>query len=224
MTITSWGEAGSAIIGPIANIFSNFVNSLPSVIVALVIVAIGYIVAAIIGHALRLILEKIGLDKYVEKAHLTKAVGHTHLGGVLAEILKWYIFIVFLGAAVSQLPFGVLTSLLSQLTLWLPNIIAAVLVVLVGFLVAHYVKFKIEQHSKMKGALVAGRVLKTVIIIIALILALQLVGVETSLLSNLVLIIIGAIAIGIALALGIGLGLGLKKEGETWINDVKKNL
>ncbi len=50
--------------------------------------------------------------------------------------------------------------------------------------------------------------------IIVVILAINQIGVDVSLLENILLIIIGALAIGVAVALGIGLGFGLKKESE----------
>ena len=72
--------------------------------------------------------------------------------------------------------------------------------------------------------MLAGRLVKSAIIVLTAIIALSQMGINVSILSNLVLIIIGALAVGLALALGIGLGLGLKKEGETLINEIKKNI
>ena len=111
-----------------------------------------------------------------------------------------------------------------RLSEWVPNVIASVLVLLFGILFAHFVKMKVEEHIKMKGSVLIGRLVKTAIIVLVAIIALSQLGIEIGLLSNMVLIIIGALAVGISLALGIGLGLGLKKEGESIINEIKKSI
>ena len=67
-------------------------------------------------------------------------------------------------------------------------------------------------------------VLKWVIIILVALIALRQVGVETGILENTFLLVVGALAGGLALALGISLGLGLKKDAEGLIKDVKKAL
>ena len=153
-----------------------------------------------------MILEKLRLDAAVRNAELSKAVGHTHWSSVLGEITKWYIFIIFLQVAIDLLRLGTLTILLDRFVSWMPNIIAAILIVLFGFAVAHYVELKV--HSKNSGAIASY--------------SLKQIGIKVSLLENLVLLVVGAIAVGIAIALGIGLGSAMKGNSQKWIDDLKK--
>jgi len=217
-------ETTVSILNPLQAIWLKIVDVLPYLVAAIVVLIIGCFIAAILGHALRVILEKTKLDQWVKKAKLTKAVGHTHLPSLLGELFKWYIIIIFLQAAVALLNLGTLSDLLNRFVLWLPNLLIAVIIFLAGLAAAHYVQIKIKEYSKMKGVRFGGAVIKWIIIVMIVLVALRQIGIDVSILENILLVVIGALAVGVALALGIGLGLGLKKESEGFIKNIKKNL
>jgi len=217
-------ETAVSVINPLQALWLKIIEVLPYLVAAIVVMIIGCFVAAILGHALRIILEKTKLDQWIRKAKLTKAVGHTHLPSLLGELFKWYIIIIFLQAAVALLNLGTLSDLLNRFVLWLPNLLIAVIIFLAGLAAAHYVEIKIKEYSKMKGVRFGGVVLKWVIIIMIALVALRQIGIDVSVIENVLLVVIGALAVGVALALGIGLGLGLRKESENFIKNIKKNL
>src|SRR3989338_3394994 len=130
---------------------------------------IGVFVAVILGHALRVVLEKLRVDDYVRKARLTKAIGHTHVPAVVGEVFKWYIIILFLQQAVELINLGTLSLLLHRFVSWLPQVIIAILVLLFGLAVANYIQMKIAEHSNQRGARASGVILKTVIVVMVLI-------------------------------------------------------
>ena len=146
------------------------------------------------------------------------------VAALLGELLKWYIIIIFLQAAASLVNLGTLSTLLNSLVMWLPQLLIAVIVMLIGLAAAHYAYLRIGAHTKMKGMRLSAAVLKWVIIIIAGLIALKQIGVEIGILENTFQLVVGALAVGVALALGIGLGLGLKKEAEGFLKEMKKNL
>lgn len=216
-------ETSQAIINPLSEIWLAIVSQLPAIVAALIVLIIGCFVAVILGHALRVVLEKLKVDDYVRKARLTKTIGHTHVPAIAGEIFKWYIIILFLQQSVALVNLGTLSNILDRFVVWLPQVIVAIVVLLFGVAVANYVQMKIEEHSKQRGAKASGVILKSVIVVMVIILALKQIGVEVGLLENTFMLIIGALAVGIALALGIGLGLGLRKESENIVKDIRKN-
>lgn len=217
-------ETAVGILTPLQQLWLEAFRVVPNLIGAIIVLVIGVFVAAIFGHALRVILDKTQLDSVLRKAKLTKAVGHTDVAALLGELLKWFIIIVFLQQAVSLLNLGTLSALLNSFVMWLPQLLIAVIIMLVGLAGAHFVELKIVEHTKLKGMRFSGRVIKWVIIVVIALVALREIGVDVGVLENTFLVIIGAIAVGLSLALGIGLGLGLKKEAEYIIKDVKRNL
>ncbi len=215
-------ETSQAITNPLGAIWAAIVSQLPSLVAAIIVLIIGVFVAVILGHALRVILEKLKVDDYVKKAHLVRIIGHTHVPAVVGELFKWYIIILFLQQAVTLVNLGTISMLLDGFVGWLPKVVVAIIVLMFGFAVAHYVELKTVQFSQQRGVRLGGAILKWVIVIMVLILSLKQIGVEVGLLENTFLLIIGSLAIGLALALGIGLGLGLRKESEGFVKGLKK--
>ncbi|MBU2639796.1 MAG: hypothetical protein KKG75_03795, partial [Nanoarchaeota archaeon] len=221
--MTSVMETVIAIRSPFESLWVNFLKFFPDLVAVLLLLFIGYIFGAVLGHVLKIVLNKAGVDRQIERAELSKAIGKTHLSSILGEILKWYIFIVFLRAAVDKINLGALSDVLNGFVTWLPNLILAVVIVIFGMIFAHYVEIKINQSSKVKGVSAITKVLKWIIVFMVVIIALKQIGIDVSILENAFLLILGAIAIGIALALGIGLGFGLRKDAEKWIKDIMNN-
>ncbi len=217
------GETTTSIINPLSAVWYSLVGQLPGIVAAIIVLIVGGFVAVILGHALRVVLEKLKVDDYVRKARLTKTIGHTHVPAVAGEIFRWYVIILFLQQAVSLVNLGTLSVLLGQFVAWLPHVITAVIVLLFGIAVANYVYYKTWEHSKQKGVKASAGILKAVIIFMVLLISLKQIGVDVGILEHTFLLIIGALAIGVALALGIGLGLGLRKESENIIKGIRKN-
>ena len=215
-------ETSVAIISPLQAIWVRTVESLPDLVAAVIVLIIGCFVAVILGHALKVILEKVKLDDYVKKARLTKAIGHTHLSSVFGELFKWYIVILFLQQAVALINLGTLFVLLDTFVRWLPSVIIAAVVLLFGLAVAHYIEIAIIEHTKMKGIKVGASAIKWTVTVIVFIIALKQIGVQVTLLENAVLLILGSLVAGFALAFGISLGLGMKSEGKEMIRNIKK--
>jgi small-conductance mechanosensitive channel len=215
---------GSLILSPLATLWNSFIKILPGLIAALILIIIGYFIALGLGCLLRNILEKAGLDRHMEKTRYTKTVGHIRISSILGEVLKWYVFLIFLQSAVSLLNLGTLSGVLNEFVKWIPNAIVAGLVVIFGIATAHFVSMRIEEHTEMNGVRIFSRVVKFAIVFMVAIIALNQIGVNASILENTFLILVGALAVGIAIALGIGLGKGLQGESKGIITEIKELL
>jgi len=217
-------ETTIAILNPLQQLWLEAVRVVPNLVGAILVLIIGVFVASILGHALRVLLEKTKLDDALRKAKLTKAIGHTNVPALLGELLKWFVIIIFLEQAVSLVNLGSLTALLNAFVLWLPQLLVAVVVFLLGLAGSHFVEYKVLEHTNLRGMRVSAKVLKWIIVIVVALVSLRQIGVDVTVLENTFLVVVAALGAGVALALGIGLGLGLKKEAENVIKEVKKNL
>jgi hypothetical protein len=139
----------------------------------------------------------------------------------VGTIVKWYVFIAFLSAAVDLVQLGVLSGFLQTVVSWLPNLIVAVILVLLALVVADYVDKKV-QETKIKGAELVGKTLYIAILVLVGVIALNQIGIDVSLLQNLILLVVGSVAVGVALALGISLGLGMKDDAKKFVKDLKR--
>jgi len=217
-------ETVIAIRNPFDFLWMSFVKFFPKLIGLIVLLVIGYLTGLVLGYVLKTVLQKLGLDRWLDRTELNKAIGKTHVSSILGEILKWYVFIIFLQAAVDLIDLGPLSDVLGRFVVWLPHLIIAVVIVLVGLVFAHFVELRVLTHSKVKGIRASVKLIKWVIIFMVIVIALKQIGLQVGLLENAFLLIIGSLAVGVALAFGISLGFGLKKDGEKFIRDIFKNL
>jgi hypothetical protein len=215
-------DTGMSLTDPIVSLWQGLVNLLPGLIVAILIVIIGYVVAYVLGHGVRLLLIKLGLEKQIDRAKLTKAIGNIRISHVFGELTKWYIFLIFLSTAVDVVELGTLSLILRQFVLWVPNIIAGALILIFGLFVAHYVAMKIKQHAEMAGAKTLANVAYVVITVVVILIALEQIGINVSVLTNTFLIIVASIGLGFALAIGLSFGLGTKQDAGKALNKIKR--
>ncbi|MAG47215.1 hypothetical protein CL617_01300 [archaeon] len=221
MALDSVAATGTLIVSPLVSLYNSFIQVFPGIIAAVIVLIIGYFVSMGVGKVVYHILEKAGLSRYMEQARLSRIVGGMRLSKILEEVTKWYIFIIFLQAAVDLLNLGTLSVLLNRFVLWLPNVIAAALIIIFGIALSHIIAIKIEEHTDMKGTRLLTRILKIIVIILVVLISLEQIGIKTAVIENTFLLLVGAVALGIAIALGIGLGGGLKKESQGIIQHLK---
>lgn len=212
----------ATILSSLLRLWYNFLGVVPGILAALIVLIVGYLISALVGHIIRFVLEKIGLNTLLQKAKLTKTIGHTDVPKITGIIIKWYVFIVFLQLSTELLNLGALSIALNKFVMWLPNLIASIIIVFVGLVIAHYIEIKMKEHSQLIGIEIIGKFLKGVVLFLAIVMALEQIGFEVSLLKNTFLIIVGGFALGFAIALGISLGFGLKKEGTSIVKEIKK--
>lgn len=128
----------SSIASPISRFVSVFVEYLPNVIAALVLVYVGVLVAQILGQVVSVLLKKTKLDNLVKKNDEQKAV---LLSDILTKILVGFVTLIAIVAALSVLNIPVISepaiSIIYSIFAAIPNIILAVVVAAVGVLVAN---------------------------------------------------------------------------------------
>ena len=212
------------LVTPLSDLWESVRIILPGLFAGLIISILGYFIALIFGYAVRMLLHKTKLDDYLERLKLPRSIGKIRASILLGTLTKWYIFILFLQAAVDVMNLGTLSLMLSQLVLWLPQLILAVLTIFLGIFMAHYLTHQIELHSEMKGVKLACTFFRILIVFIAVIIALEQVGLDLSILENAFLILLASLGLGFALAIGLSFGLGAQDEAKDFTSKFRKSL
>ncbi|MBS3107306.1 hypothetical protein J4468_00120 [Candidatus Woesearchaeota archaeon] len=206
------------VISPIESLWTGFMNLLPGLVAALVVLIIGYLIARLIGKIVQLILYKSKVNDKLAEAGLGRAIGSTDVASVIGMLVRWYILIIFLHASLDFVRLGALSTLLGRIISWLPNLLIAVIVMLSGVLLGHYVAHALKPNSKKKDPLLVAEVLKWVIIFLTVMVALQQVGINVSILVGTFFIVLS----GIMLAIAIALGTGGKELGRKFVKKIEK--
>lgn len=217
-------QLGASVIEPLFSIWNSIVNLVPGLVGAIVVIVFGYLVGVLFGRIVQEVLDRAKADKWVvEKTSLTSIIGYFRLSKFVALITKWYVFILFLPPAASIIQLAPLATFLLDLAIWVPKVIAAVIIALVGLMAAKYVEKHIAA-TKAKAADLIGSGAKIVIVIFTVLTALDQLGIRIAVAQTSFMVILSGVMLGLALMLGIGFGLAFKEEAHGIIKDVKRKL
>ena len=212
------------VTSPFLRLAYGFIDAVPGVVAAILILIIGYIVAWVLGRVVGGLLSRAKFDQWVlHRTNLSRIVGDFRLSHFLEIITKWYVFILFLPAAANVINLGSVQNFLLDIALWIPQVILGVIIGLIGIMSADYVGMKIEE-TRAKAADVLASAARIVIYIFTAIIVLDQIGVKIELAANSVLIILSGIMLGLALMFGIGFGLAMQSEAKSIIVKLKKKL
>jgi hypothetical protein len=223
MIVQTWTDV---IAGSLQNLWLGFASFVPNLVAALIVLVVGILVAAALGalvekifDALRLdsFLAKLGLKPYFERAGL-KLRGSYFLG----RLVYWFIAIAFLLAVSDALGLYALSGFLASVLAYLPNVIAAVLIMLAAVVLASFLR-KVVVASVMGAKLRAARFLGSltwwVVVVFGLLAALTQLNVATAIIQS---IVTGFIAM-LALAGGLAFGLGGKDYANYLVGKLREH-
>ncbi len=204
-------QQGDVIVASLQNLWDIFISFLPSLVVAIIVFLIGWAIAAALGRVVEQIIraikidalfEKLGLRRPIERAGMRLDVGH-----FIGQLVKWFLILVFLMAATDILGLTQVTSFLQVVIEYLPNVIVAALILLVGAMFAEFMQRLIRASVDAAGMMSAGflgSVAKWAILIFALFAALDQLGVARSFIITLLQGFVAMLAIAGGLAFGLG--------------------
>jgi len=186
----------------LGSLTAGAVSFVPNLVSAIVLLIIGLVVGKIVGRVVKEVLDKVKIDYYVSETH--KPV--VSLSHVFSVIGRWWIYLAFITAALSRDVLGItaLSVWIAEINAFIPRIIGAVVIFVVGYVIAEWVKNHLKK-TKSLWAIVVGKVIFFFVIYVSIALALPILGITATLVNNILLVIIGSVGLGIAIALGLGL-------------------
>ena len=186
-----------------------FGDIVPALLGALVILFAGYLLAKVLEKLIERFLRRIRLNRMLERGGVMLAVersgSHLNPVRVLANLVFWLVMFAVILVAANALGLESLANVFSELVSYIPSVIAAIVIILVGIVLGGFVGGLIAASA---GALHGGRALARVgrsgVILLAIFMALQELGIATDIVTTAFAILFGAIALAMALAFGLG--------------------
>ena len=181
----------------------------PKLVGALIILVVGYIIARMVGKVVARALSRLGADRALS-THSLGRLRDQHVPALqpsrlIGRVAFWFIFALAILAAVSTLGIAALSDAVASITAYIPNVIAALLILIVAIAISGAVAALVQRL--MPGT-VLGKIVQTVaptlIITIALFMALVQLKIATQIVVATYVLVLGAIALGFALAFGLG--------------------
>ena len=213
------------VVSSLQNVWLVIARVTPVILGATIVFLIGLILAKFCEIITDKIIKGIKLDKLLKSAGFEEFLKRGDLkldsGKFLGALIYWFVVIVFTFAASEILGFKAFTVFLEEIANYTPNIIIAVLIVLVTIIVAEFSKKLVKssiKSVKMSGANFLSALTWWTIIIFGIASALIQLKIAASLINA---ILIGFIAM-ISLAGGIAFGLGGKEYASHLVEKIKE--
>jgi len=176
---------------------------------ALVLLVAGLLIAAVLGRLVRGALTRLGLDRLAERLGAADTLSRAGLGGSVSRLagaaVRLSVSVIAVFGALSLLGLEFLSDSLNEGILYIPRLISALFLVLLGLVLGALARAWVERTAaQMDFPVALGPVVQAVILVIAVLCAAVQLGIAIGTLTTLVEIILAAVAATVALAFGLG--------------------
>jgi hypothetical protein len=227
MDINSWG---AALMTSLATALSLFLGAIPRIIGFLIILVIGWIIAGLIGTAVAAILRAIKFNVLAQRAGVQGFVHNMGLrtdpSGLLADIVKWFVRLIVLVVAFDALGLPAVSSIFQQFLLWIPNLVVAVVVLVITGLAANALGDLVRGSTAQAGFTnpdLLATITRVAVWAFGIVVAVNQIGIAQTLVNTLFMGFVGALALAAGLAFGLG---GRETAGrivDSWYNRGRAN-
>jgi len=218
-------EWENLIADPVRQMLARILGYLPILLGALVILIVGWIVARAIRRILDWLLKTIRFDTLADKAGISAILrkGDLKISAreVVSSLVYWLVIIMVLVMVVNALGLPKASDVLASLFAYVPNVIAALLVLVVAMFLASFVSGIVHTaagNANLPRPEIFAGVSRWAIIIFAVTISLGELGIATLLVTTTFNIILG----GVCLALALAFGLGGKDAAARYLEELKE--
>lgn len=193
----------------LAQSFSLLGEFVPALFGALVILFAGYLVAKVVEKGTTRLLRRVKFNQLLERGGVVQAVersgSHLNPAKVLANLLFWVVMFAVLMIAASAIGLDSLANVFTELVSYIPSVIAAIVIIILGIVLGGFVGGLIMASA---GGLYGGpwlaRIGRGGVIVLAVFMALQELGIATDIVTTAFAILFGAVALALSLSFGLG--------------------
>jgi len=222
MILNTWSEVLRL---SFQNLWLGIVGFVPNLVVAIIILILGWLLGALFGRAIWQVFRSLKVDEALRRAGFESFLRRGGLnldsGAFIGGLVKWFIIVVFLVAAFDVLGLTQVNLFLQQVVIaYLPRVLVAALVLLVGGVIGDVTERVVVTAAKtaeIRSAHFAGTISKWAIWIFAILVALSQLGIAAAFSQTL----FTGIVIALSLALGLSFGLGGQEAAARFIERVR---
>jgi hypothetical protein len=199
------------LVSAFSNLADSAIATAPKVLVGIVLMVVGLAVAKIIEVVLRFILTRIRFDSLMEKAGIDKTLQRIglrqQLNVTIPRIVYFLTLIVLARTASDGLGLTAISGAIGAFFAYLPNIIAALLLLIVGAAVSQFASETVVEAARNSGvdfAPALGKMISGLIMFVVGMMAIGQLQIDTNMVRIVTSFILGAGALAFGLAFGLG--------------------
>jgi hypothetical protein len=214
-------QAGAqSFVEPVTNSLNQFATTIgqaaPKIVAALILLGIGLVIGRVIGWVVRKVAEKMNLDRYWSRTGIGESVSRAgwNLTRIISVAARWFVYLFFISAAVNVLEFSQLSQAINNVWLWIPNVAAFIIILVIGSLIADFVGRWMQRELPARGVVggkAIGLVATGILYAIVLVVATTQLRIGEAVLNSVISALIWGMAAAIAIGVGVGLAYGLRE-------------
>ncbi len=186
---------------PASHMLSQFLNSIPKIIMAVLILIIFIVGARFVSGIVKDLLNSMNLNSIAEKIGLNAIAGSTNIVSLIGKLIYFFIVLFGVMTAVEKLEFQSLTDIVETVTHYAGKILFGLIILAIGNWISNlaYKNFAKNEDNKFIGAII-----RVAIIAIFLAIGLRTMGIADDIINLAFGITLGTVAVTIALSFGLG--------------------
>lgn len=208
---TGFRDTSEAIYYSLTNALMRFINFLPALIGAALVLIIGWLISGLLGQLIERALKAVGLESAVERSGIGDFIRRSGTkmttSGVIATLVKYFIFLIFVQAAANVLGIPQLTEIINRIILFIPNVIVAMAIIVIGSMIARFLSGLVRSSVSELGVgspNLLATLTQYIVIGFSVIAAIDQLGIAATLINTLLIGLIGSVALAVGLAFGLG--------------------
>ena len=198
-------------IQPLQALYTKVAQFAPNMLAAILMLVVGYIIAKLAAFIFRNVLKKIGTNKLSEKVGISGALERSGVkkdfSALIGAVIFWMIMLTFVVSACDTLGLERVSSTIDDFILYLPKVIAAAIVLLIGLFVSNFVRNAIKTGTSGLNAQygnILSRSAYGLLVVISIVLSISQLDVDVTLLNRIIQIVLFSVAVAVMLSMGLG--------------------
>lgn len=199
------------VINSLMQILLQILNFLPHFINGLIILIVGYLISALIRWIIRFVLQRIRLQELAEHAGIVTALRNlgirAPISEIIAQIVFFFLILSFATSAMRLMGLLTVADLLNNILNFIPKAISAAILLLFGSMLARFLGNTISAVAEtvnISYSKALGKIIEYAIVAFIAVLAVSTLGVDTTVLTTSLTIIIASVGLTVALTFGLG--------------------
>jgi mechanosensitive ion channel-like protein len=204
-------STGDAFRASLAGALNTFLSAIPRIIGFAVVLIIGWIISSLLARGVEALLHAVRFNDLARRSGFADFVQKMGVrddsSGVIANIVKWFVRLITLVVAFDTLGLPAVSNVLQQLLLWLPNLVVALVVLVIGGLAAKALSQLVRGTSAEAGFSnpdMLATVTRVAVWGFTIVVAINQLGIATTLINTVMIGLVGAFTLAFALAFGLG--------------------
>jgi Conserved TM helix len=204
-------DVGEALRASLAGALGIFLSAIPRIVAFAIVLVVGWLIASLIAQGTIALLRAVRFNDLARRSGLAGFVQNMGVrqdaAGVIASVAKWFVRLMTLVVAFDTLGLPAVSGVLQQLLLWLPNLVVGLVALVIGGLAANALSRLVRGSAAGAGLAnpdLLAAATRVAVWAFAVVVAVSQLGIATTVVTTLMVGVVGAVALAAGLAFGLG--------------------